>query len=401
MIANIVTPFSKEDLIPLEEKLEVKTNVINYFTIGIPKETHIQEKRVLLTPDAVSFLVNNGHKVIIESGAGLNSHYSDSNYSSAGAKIVYNPKEAFKQQIIAKIMPPTIEEIELLQPKSFLISSLLINSKNSAYFKALSQKKITAIGFEYIKDEMGHLTVSNLISEIAGTASILIASELLFTHNNGNGLLLGGVTGVRPTEIVIIGCGTVGLYACKAALGLGASVKVFDNSLSKLRQFQDKIGSRIFTSIIDPKELQKALMRCDVAIGAVKSKGRTPIIISEEMVMRMKPGSIIMDLSVGNGGCFETSEITTHQNPTFVKHNVIHYGVTNITSIVARTTTKALSNFFLQYLNSFTNETDLNIAVKKNSSLVSGIYLYNGYLTKKELGILFGLPCVDVNLLTP
>ncbi len=399
MAKSIYTPFSKEELIPLEEKLEIQSKIDSSFTIGIPKETHMQEKRIMLTPDAVSFLVNNGHQVVIESGAGNNSHYTDLNYANAGAKIVYEAKQAFNQQIVAKIMPPSLEEIEMLKPHGFLISSLQIYTKNKAYFKALSVKKITAICYEYIKDEHNHLPVLRLLSEIAGTTSILIASELLFTHNNGNGLLLGGVTGVRPTEIVIIGGGTVGEYACKAALGLGASVKVFDNSLTKLRRFQDKIGSRVFTSIIDPKELQKALMRCDVAIGAVRSEGRTPILVTEEMVEKMKPGSIIMDLSISNGGCFETSEVTSHEKPTIVKHNVIHYGVTNITSIVARTTTKALSNFFLQYLNTIAQVGDLKNAIKKDNGLKSGVYMYNGYLTKKELGDLFDLPCIDINLL--
>ena len=399
MAKSVYTPFSKEDLLPLEEKLEVASKKESSFSIGIPKETHMQEKRVMLTPDAVSFLICNGHQVIVESGAGNNAHYSDLNYANAGAKIVYDRKEVFAQQIVAKIMPPSLEEIELLTPNQYLISSLQVFTKKKAYFKSLSDKKTTAICFEYIKDEHNQLPVMRLLSEIAGTTSILIASELLFTHNKGNGLLLGGVTGVRPTEILIIGAGTAGEYACKAALGLGANVKVFDSSITKLRRFQDKIGRRISTSIIDPKELRKSLMRCDVAIGAVRSEGRTPVVVSQEMVEKMKPGSIIMDLSICNGGCFETSEVTTHQKPTIVKHQVIHYGVTNITSIVARTTTKALSNFFLQYLNTIAQMGSLKNAILKDYGLKSGIYMYNGHLTKKELGDLFEMPSLDINLL--
>jgi alanine dehydrogenase len=399
MTKPFYTPFSREDLLPLEERLEVSIKSDSKFSIGIPKETHMQEKRIMLTPDAVSVLVNNGHMVVIETGAGVNSHYSDLTYANAGAKIVYEAKEAFSQQIVAKVMSPTLEEIDMLKPNGYLISSLQIYTKNKAYFKTLSNKKTTAICYEFIQDKHGHLPVLRLLSEIAGTTSILIASELLFTHNKGNGLLLGGITGVRPTEIVIIGAGTVGEYASKAALGLGATVKVFDNSLTKLRRLQDKIGQRIFTSIIDPKELQKSLMRCDVAIGAIRSDGRTPILVSEQMVEKMKPGSIIMDLSICNGGCFETSEVTSHEKPTKIKHNVIHYGVTNITSIVARTTTKALSNFFVQYLNTISQMGDLKNAISKDIGLKCGVYMYNGHLTKKELGDLFDLPSMDINLL--
>lgn len=392
------TPFSRQELIPKEERLEVKLRE-GSLSIGIPKESHQQEKRISLTPEAVQVLVANGHEITVESGAGLDANFTDQEYSEAGATISYNSKEVFSKPIVLKVSPLTDVEIDLLTPNAFLLSTVQINTQKKSYFEKLSAKKVTAIGFEFIKDSHDQLPVVRLLSEIAGTTSVLLAGELLANTNGGNGVLMGGIAGVRPTEIVILGAGTVGEYASRAALGLGANIRVFDESLSRLRRLQTGLGVRVSTSMLDPKELEKSLMRCDVAIGALRGNGRTPCVVSEKMVKKMKPGTVIIDLSIDNGGCFETSEITTHTQPVIIKHDVIHYAVPNITSRVARTSSKALSNFFMPYLLTIAKDGGFERVIKNDSGLRSGIYLYHGLLTKKRISDWFDLPFHDINLL--
>lgn len=390
-------PFSKDELQPQAEKLEIQ-NKKRELHLGIPKETHFQEKRICLTPDAVEVLVANGQKVLIESGAGESAHFSDTEYSDAGAQIVYSKKEVFEQPIVLKIEPPDQEELEMMKPGTYLLSAVQPSTLNPEYFSSLAKKKITAIGFEYFEDAHGSLPIVRLISEIAGTASVLVAAELLSISQGGNGLLLGGIAGVRPTEVVILGGGTVGENAARAALGLGASIKIFDASLSRLRRLQNDLGQRVPTSILDPKEILKALRRCDVAIGAIRGTSRTPIVVNEEMVKKMKPGAIIIDVSIDGGGCFESSEITTHENPTQIKHGVLHYGVTNITSRYARTSSKALSNFFLPYLLQVADGGGFDRLIRNDIGLRKGIYLYKGKHCNRELARWFDLDFKDINL---
>ncbi len=396
--SGIYTPFSRQELMPKEERLEVQMKE-GKLSIGIPKETHLQERRLCLSPDAVQVLVANGHDITVETGAGEGANYTDQEYSEAGATIAYDSKEVFSKPIVLKVSPLSLDEIDLMTPNSFLVSTVQLNMQTRSYFEKLSAKKITALGFEFIKDSHGYLPVVRLLSEIAGTTSILLAGELMSNTNGGNGVLMGGIAGVRPAEIVILGGGTVGEYASKAALGLGANVRVFDNSLSRLRRLQTDLGVRVSTSMLDPKELNKALKRCDVAIGALRGDARTPCVVTEKMVSNMKQGAVVIDLSIDNGGCFETSEITTHKNPTIIKHGVIHYGVTNITSRVSRTTTKALSNFFLPYLLSVAKEGGFEHVIKCDRGLRSGIYLFHGRMTKKKISDWFDIPFHDINLL--
>jgi alanine dehydrogenase len=342
---NIFTPFTEEELMPKEEKLEVIKKG-KQFSIGIPKETSLNERRACITPDAVQVLVESGHEIIIESGAGVGSFFTDLQYSESGAKITNDPKEAFSQDLILKVNPPTDEEIDYMRPNTYLVSALQINLRDKNYFLKLAEKKVNAIAFEFIVDEYKQLALVRLVGEIAGTVSILYASELLALSN---GLMLGGITGVRPAEVVILGAGIVGEFATKAAIGLGASVRVFDNSLSKLRRLHTLVDSRVPTSIIDPKELKKALRRADVVIGALPRLNMTPI-VTEDMVMKMKKGSVIIDITIDNGKVIETSELTTMEDPYIIKHGVIHCGLPNLTSRMPRTTTKAISNFFLSYI---------------------------------------------------
>ncbi|MGE8537041.1 alanine dehydrogenase [Chryseobacterium sp. JV274] len=394
MSTNIFTPFTEEELMPKEEKLEVIKKG-KQFSIGIPKETCLNERRTCITPDAVQVLVEHGHEIIIESGSGEGSFFTDLQYSESGAKITNDPKEAFGQDLILKVNPPTEDEIEYMKPNTYLVSALQINLRDKEYFLKLAEKKINAIAFEFIVDEYKQLSLVRLIGEIAGTVSILYASELLALSN---GLMLGGITGVRPAEVVILGAGIVGEFATKAAIGLGASVKVFDNSLSKLRRLHTIVDSRVPTSIIDPKELSKSLRRADVVIGALPRLNMTPI-VTEDMVMKMKKGSVIIDITIDNGKVIETSELTNMEDPYVIKHGVIHCGLPNLTSRMPRTTTKAISNFFLSYILNYDEEGGFeNMLIRKNE-MKQSLYMYKGRHTKKIICDRFGLTYHDINLL--
>lgn len=392
------TPFTKEQLLPQEETLEIKREKGNLF-IGLPKESYFQEKRICLTPDAVAAIVANGHKIIIESGAGENAGFSDKNYSEAGAKITQDTKKVFGCPIILKVEPPTLEEIEMIKPKSVLISALQLKTRQKTYFEKLAKKKITAIAFENIKDEDHSYPAVKALSEIAGTASILIAAEIMVNDKKGNGLLFGNISGVPPAEVVIIGAGTVGEFATRSALGLGASVKVFDSSLTRLRRLQSCIGQRIFTSTMQPKNLLKALRRCDVAIGAVRGKNRAPIVVTKTMVENMKKGAVVIDVSVDTGGCFETTEITTHSNPTHIVNDVIHYGVPNIPARYPKTASLSISNIFTPYLLNIAENGGLENAIRFDAGLKNGLYFYRGILTSKSVADWFDMPYSDINLL--
>ena len=392
------SPFSKEDLLPQEEMLEVQKRKGELF-IGLPKETYLGEKRVCLTPDAVSALCAHGHRIVVETGAGLNSSYSDKEYSEAGAKISDNVEEAFKCNIVLKVAPPTEKEIGYINPQSILISSLQLKTQSKAYFEQLAKKRITAVAFDFIKDEHNSYPIVKSLSEIAGAASILIAAELMSGINKGNGLLLGNIGGVPPSSVVIFGAGTVGEYAAKTAIGLGARVKVFDNSISKLRKLQDCLHAPIYTSTIQPKSVSKALMRCDVAIGAIRGKNRSPICATEDMIKTMKEGAVIVDVSIDRGGCFETSNVTTHNTPTFEKHGVIHYCVPNIPARYARTASVSISNIFTPYLLNIAEEGGFENSARFDRSLRNGMYFYHGILTNKTVADWFDLPYRDINLL--
>ncbi|RPD96182.1 alanine dehydrogenase [Aureibaculum marinum] len=392
------SPFSKEQLLPKPEMLEIKKQKGELF-IGIPKETHLQEKRICLTPDAVAALTSQGHRIIIESTAGEGANYSDTEYSEAGAKISYDVEEVFGCNLILKVEPPSLKEIEYINPQSVIFSALQLKTQHKKYFEALAKKRITAIAFDFISDEHGIFPVVKSLSEIAGVSSILIAAELMNNSSVGNGLLLGNIGGVSPPDVVILGAGTVGEFAARSAIGLGAQVKVFDNSVTKLRRLQHNLGIPIYTSTIQPKTLQKALMRCDVAIGAVRGRTRTPILVTEEMVQTMKDGAIVVDVSIDSGGCFETSEVTTHDNPTFIKYGVIHYAVPNIPSRYSRTASLSISNIFTPYLLEIGDEGGIENAARFDKSLQRGMYFYHGILTNKAVADWFSLPYNDINLL--
>jgi len=391
----------KGNLLPQEETLEIKKRKGSLF-IGIPKEISFQERRVGLVPEAVNLLVANGHRVRVEAGCGIGANFSDNDYSEAGAEICSDRKEIYACDIIFKVAPPSEEEADLMVGNQTFISALQIATQPKEILKKLIAKKITAVAWDYIKDEEGVFSVVRTLGEIAGTTSILVAGELLSSFSSGKGMMLGGIAGVQPTEVVVIGAGTVGEFATRTALGLGASVKVFDNSLSKLRRLQNDIGSRVYTSIIQPKVLAKAIRRADVVIGALRSPlGRTPCVVSESMIESMKLGSVVVDVSIDQGGCFETSRITNHIDPTFVKHGVIHYCVPNIASRVSRTASFALSNIFSPLILEMGNNGGSVELIRRNEGFRNGVYIYKGVLTSEVLGKVFDLKYKNIELLLP
>ena len=386
-------------LLPQEEMLEVKKHFKSLY-IGIPKEISYQENRVSLSPDAVALLVSNGHKIVIEKGAGVNANFSDEDYSDSGATIVYNIKDVYKANVILKIEPPTTSEIKMMQKGQTLISALQLTTIDEKYINLLLKTEITALAYEYIKDENGILSLIRSISEIAGNTAILIAAEYLSNVNSGKGLMLGGVSGISPTEVVVLGAGTVGEFATRIALGLGASVRVFDSSITKLRRLQEIISQRVSTSILQPKALQKALMRADVVIGALRADdGRTPCVVSEEMVKKMKSGAVIVDVSIDQGGCFESSEVTNHKKPTYRKFDVVHYCVPNISSRVSRTASFAISNILAPTLLQIGMAGGVDDFLKQNAGLRSGVYAHEGMLTSAVLGSMFDMPYKNLNLI--
>lgn len=392
------SPFSKQQLLPQEETLEVLKQKGELF-IGIPKESQYQEKRICLTPDAVNAITAHGHRVLIECGAGEGANFSDLDYTNAGATLSRDTKKVFSCPLVLKVEPPTPAEVQLLNPQATIISALQIKTQSKEYFERLAKKRITAIAFEYIRDEEGKYPAIRSLSEIAGISSVLIAAEIMADPKYGNGLMFGNISGVPPVEVVILGAGTVGHYAARSALGLGANIKVFDNSLTKLRNIQTQLQQTVYTSTLQPKNLLKALKRCDVAIGALRGLDRAPVAVTQTMVEHMKKRAVIIDVSIDMGGCFETSELTTHNKPIREKYGVLHYGVPNIPARYPRTSSISISNIFTPYLLKIGEEGGLENSLRFDKGLRNGLYMYHGILTNRTVGEWFNLKFSDINFL--
>jgi alanine dehydrogenase len=383
----------------LEETLDIKPKREALF-IGIPKEDSFNENRIALTPDAVSVIVANGHEVCIETNAGKGANYTDNDYSEAGARICYDKKQVFEADIIVKSAPVSLEECELLKMNQYIISPIHLAEMKKEILEKMMQKKITALSFENLKDDSGHNPIVRSMSEIAGSAVMLIAGQYLSNANNGKGVLVGGISGIPPTKVIIIGAGIVGEYAARTALAMGASVKIFDNSIYRLKRLQNNIGVRLWTSVIEPKILSKQLKTCDVAVGALGNDGgKTPLVVTESMVSNMRPGSVIVDVSIDHGGCFETSTVTTHKKPTFTKFDVIHYCVPNIPSGFARTASQAISNVLMPLLLETSEDGGVDKLIWHKINIRTGIYMFKGSLTNFHLSERFNIKFTDLNLL--
>ncbi len=395
-----MSEIAKETGLYTKEAPEIIRNSDKSILIGIPKERAAQEKRVILTPEAVALLVNNGQRVIVETKAGELSKFSDRDYSEAGATVVYSPKEALDTDVVLKVEPPTEEEINDMRQGACLISALQVGKQNADFIHALNRKKITGVAFEHLEDKVGGMPVVRAMSEIAGSTVMLIAAEYLSSIKNGKGLVLGGITGVPPTQVVIIGAGTVAEYAARTALGLGASIKIFDNHIYKLRRIKQLLGQQVYTSTIDNYTLGQAIKEADVVIGALRAeKGRPKIVVSEEMVSKMAEGSIIIDVSIDQGGCIETARMTSHDHPTFSKYDVTHYCVPNIASRVSRTASVTLSNIFTPILLQMAELKGAEEMIFNYKWFMKGVYTYRGSLTNAHLARKFSMSHKELQLL--
>ncbi len=385
--------------LPQEEMLDIKEKE-GELLIGIPKEEADQEDRIPLTPQAVDLLVSNGHEVIIQHNSGIGAHFSNNDYAEAGAQIAMDKKAVFKSEIIIKAGAIQEEEIELMQQGQTILSPLQLPNLKGRLLEKMMRKRITALSFEHLKDASDSYPIVHSMSEIAGSASMLIAGQYLSSSSLGKGILLGGISGIPPTKVVIIGAGTVGEYAARTALAFGSSVKVFDNNIYMLKELQNNVGLHLYTSVINPHILSKELSEADVAIGALSTQsGRVPVVVSEDMVCNMKEGAIILDASIDRGGCFETSEPTTLNHPVYTKYGVTHYCVPNIASGYARTASKAISNVLTPVLLQAADDGGLEYQIWKKAGVRNGIYLYNGALTNYYLSQLFHLKFTDLELL--
>ncbi len=386
-------------MLPQEQTMEVGKKGKNLF-IGIPKEMMPQEHRVPLTPASVAVLVGRGHDIVVQRGVGSSVQFQDSDYSEAGAKLADSAREVFEADLILKVAAPVEEEIAMLRHKQILVSALQMGGEHREALRSMMEKKVTAVAWDFIKDREGIFPIIRAMGEIAGNTAIQIAAEHLSTDKGGQGLMLGGISGVAPAEVVVIGAGTVGEFATRSALGVGASVKVFDKSIYRLRRLQGILGQRIWTSVIQPDVLKQALLQADVAVGALRPEhGRTPMVVNEDMVGQMKTGSVIVDVSIDRGGCFETSELTTLTDPVFKKYGVVHYCVPNIASRVPRTASYALTNIFTPILLSMGEIGRFEDLIKRNLGLRHGVYLYNGALTSEVLSEAYRLPFKDLDIM--
>jgi alanine dehydrogenase len=379
-------------ILPQEEMLALGKKY-KKLTMGIPREKHQIEQRVSLTPEAVEVLVDNGHEVLLESKSGEGARYNDNDYSECGAFIIESKKQVLNADIIIKVSPLETKEIEMLKGNQVVLSSVHITKQSEEYIRGLMDKKVTAFAIEQIKDEHGCYPVIQSMSAISGISAINIAAELLSNQNGGKGVLLGGISGITPTEVIIIGADTVAEFAARAAIGLGALVKVFDNSPQKLEELQRCLGQRLHTSIFHPKVLRRALKSADVVIGALNLWDTGPrYFVTEDMVKEMKKGSVVIDLSIDQGGCIETSEYRTLPESTYTKHNVIHYSVPNLPSRVARTASIALSNILSPILVTAGSSGGFKPFLKANLGVRNSVYIYIRILTNEYLGNQFWYP---------
>ncbi|MFY9153084.1 MAG: alanine dehydrogenase [Prolixibacteraceae bacterium] len=385
-------------LMPKEEMLEIPRKG-KKIRIGIPSDKEKVEYRVPLTPQAVELLVSYGHEILIEKEAGLAASYTDEEYRLAGALVMPDRKEIFECDLILRVSPFDETEIDQLKGHQTLISNLQINAHCPSSISKLLQKKVTNIAYEYLEEEDGSKPVVQLMSQISGSTAIVLINEYMSKSREGKGVLLGSVTGISPAELVILGSGTAAEFAARAALGMGAIVKVFDENINSLRKLEEKLPQRIFTSIYYPKVIKKALKSADAVLGALPVGTFPSFRITEEMIQKMKPGSVIVDLNVSQGGCFETSRCTDLNNPTFVEHGVVHYCVPNVPAIVARTASIALSNVLIPILIAVGEIGGIDNYIKNSKSFRKGVYVYNGILTNSTLASKFNLPYTNLELL--
>ena len=387
-------------LLPLEQRQRIGEKG-RTMRVGVPSESDNAERRVALAPYAARILVDAGHEVSVEAGAGSLAHFSDEEYAEAGARVVDTPTELYAaSELVVKVFPPRADELTLMQDRQILISALHLGGLTAETLKGLMDLRATGIGFEFITDADGTLPIVRMMHEISGVMAVQTAARLLESAAGGRGLVLGGISGVPPSTVVILGAGVVGEWAARSALGYGAQVIVLDTDLAALRALEHYLDRRVTTAVANDQYVRQAVQNADVVIGAMLTAGqRSPVAVTEETIRAMKPGSVIVDLVMDQGGCIETSRPTTLDDPTFVLHDVVHHCVPNLPSNAARTATYALSNVLIPYVLDIGDAGSINDALWTNVSLRTGTYVYRRHLTKKSLATMFAMPHRDIELL--
>ncbi len=398
--SQVLAQSPESDVLTLPEKASTR-RAKHDLRVGVPCEISGEECRVAIAPSGAATLVAEGHEVLVERGAGVNARFPDSEYADAGATLVDTAEEVYRgATAIAKVGPPTADECDMISKGALLFSALHLGSLSRDLVQRLIDLNVTAIGFEFIRESDGSLPIVRMMHEIMGSMSIQIAARYLETSSGGKGVMLGGISGVPPATVVVLGAGVVGEWAARTAIGYGAQVIVLDRSLSALRQLELHLDRRVMTAMATPYYVQNAIAKADVVIGAMMSEdARSPVVVTEQLVKEMRGGAVIVDAVIDQGGCVETSRVTTHSEPTFIEHGVTHYCVPNIPSNAARTSTLALSNVLVPYLLQFGESPNVNDALWRFSALRSGAYVYRRHLTKKALAAMLSLPHRDIELL--
>ncbi|MBT7091862.1 MAG: alanine dehydrogenase [Bacteroidetes bacterium] len=385
--------------LPQEEVLD-REKKGKQLKIGIIGEVDPHETRVPISPQSVELLVQNGHQILIEHNAGVASRFSSSDYSEAGVQVKNKKAEVFEADILLKVSPLTEAEISLLRGGQTLISSLHLATREVSYFRSLMSKKTTAIAFELLMDDVNEFPVLRSMCEIAGTVSMSIGSRYLSTYGQGKGILLGGITGVTPAEVVLLGAGTAAEYAARTAIGMGAVVKVFDRSIPRLRSIKHRLGQELFTSVMHPTVMKKAFETADLVISTLQRLNpESYYLVPDDMIMSMKEGSVVVDMHIDQGSSFETGRMTSPDKPIYREHGVIHYMVPNMTSLVGRTASIALSNVLMPLLMNKGRCGGIQQLILEDYGVRHGVYLYNGILTHEMIGNYFTIPFKNIDLL--
>ncbi len=360
--------------------------------VGVLNESNKIENRAGLTPSSVSFLVEKGHTIYFQAGAGLKAGYANEEYANQGANIVFTKEEVFgRSDVVLNISPLNQEECGMVKKDQVLFGFHHLAIAKKTLIEELLEKNVIIIGYEIIQDQNEELPFIESLSEVAGQMCLVISGHYLQTSQGGRGVIIGGVVSVPPATAVVIGSGVLAKSAVRAMLGAGAHTIALGRNMEKLRELEEVTSGKVITLIASKYNLQRMIKVADILIGAVLTPGeKAPVIITKDMVMSMKKGSLIIDLAIDQGGCVETSRLTTLEHPVFVEEGITHYCVPNITSAVSRTSTKVLSNVVTPYLLQI-GELGIEQALKDNSSLARGVYAYNGSLTKKNIADRFGL----------
>lgn len=385
----------------VREQLQKTENPGFTTVIGIPREIDETEKRLALTPETVALMVSSGYRVLLEAGAGLPINYSDRYYADAGAEIMESAAEVFQADLILKIMPPTLAEVEMMRPRTTVFSFLYLHKLSSALLELMAEKRINALAYELLYDQSGLSPFVTSISEIEGACTITLAAELLSNAHGGKGILLGGVPGISPTEVVIIGAGVAGTMAARAALALGASVKVFDNDVAKLRTIRHELGSPLFTSTLQPNVLRNVFRSADVVIGAMQYINKSHYYrISADLIREMKKGALIIDLRMAQGGCFETTMEACLANhpPVFEKFGVLHFCEMSLSARVGRSASIAMSNLFLSLFTTMGDCGGVPHFARFDRGFAAGFYLYAGKMVNRYVAGHFNLPLSDIGI---